>query len=98
MTHFEPMSTNSGSALQPGTNVELKFSTIILNKGNVISEPSVSEGDTYQLQLFLTDEDSLDSATVRALLSYNFMVFPNEGLRKMTDPGSPVTSEIVGQL
>ena len=65
MTNFQPISTNTGTALQPGTNVQLKFSMTVLNKGSTIPQPDVSTGDTYQLKLFLSDEDSLTSATVR---------------------------------
>ena len=69
LTNFQPISTNTGTALQPGTNVQLKFSTTVLNKGSTIPQPDVSTGDAYQLKLFFSDEDSLTSATARILLN-----------------------------
>ena len=68
LTSFEPISTNTDLALQPGTSVELKFSATVLNKGNNIPYP-VQDGDTYRLKLYVNDEDSLDSATVSFLLT-----------------------------
>ena len=68
LTSFQPISTNADLALQPGTNVELKFSATVLNKGNNIPYP-VEDGDTYRLKLYVSDEDSLDSATVNFLFT-----------------------------
>ena len=68
LTSFQPISTNANLALQPGTSVELKFSATVLNKGNNIPYP-VQDGDTYGLKLYVSDEDSLDSATVSFLLT-----------------------------
>ena len=68
LASFQPISTNANLALQPGTSVELTFSATVLNKGNNIPYP-VQEGDTYQLKLYVSDEDSLDSATVSFLLN-----------------------------
>ena len=68
LTSFQPISTNGDLALQPGTNVELRFSATVLNKGNNIPYP-VEDGDTYRLKLYVSDEDSLDSATVNFLFT-----------------------------